>query len=113
MIAQNVTQCRMQQVGSRVMQGGCVTAVIINNRLYGITLPDLALLHKAFMGNCLSNFLGIGNRKQSITDPQQARIAHLTTRFRIERGMIQNDQPLITGFQCRNGFVSQIDGGYN
>ena len=108
MIAQNTPQGRMQQVGSRMIQGNAPAVLFIDPGQHTVTHLQSTSGHPSQMAKDGAPLLaGVRDLEAGITAWHQefSPVPHLAAGFGIKGGLVQHHHALSTGFQAVHGFT--------
>ena len=101
-LAQNLAQGGVQQVGGRVVQRRGVTHIGVHLGFNGFAHFQAARSNHAVVQESATGLGGVAHVKAGSTRLQVTAIADLTARFGIERGLVENHHTLVAFVQAGN-----------
>ena len=101
MITQRVTKGFVQKVGCRVVRTNVAASFVLHLKLCSLTTADRPFGDFCEVDEDASRLFRVSDLSRACFRADKARIANLTTRFTIERRLVNHD---LNGFARRGGF---------
>ena len=96
-IAKRIAQRLVEEVGHRVVRLDRIAAGWINDQFRALPLFDLAFGHLGHVDKNACNLFGVRDFGLASFGAQDACVANLTTRFSVERRLVEDDLNLTCG----------------